>query len=149
MGSRRYHACHVCLDTKLILTAEGEAVVCEARDHLPMSDAALSLWRSIRRLPVPRKLNGFTVRLARELTLYTSSDPCPAETLCSGIFAGCASPLRIVASHVETLRSVWHLPIGSRRDDPTGYWIITDLEDCKAWLRSATAAPITQLSTIW
>ncbi len=24
MGSRRYHACHLCLDTQLILTAEGE-----------------------------------------------------------------------------------------------------------------------------
>jgi hypothetical protein len=57
--------------------------------------------------------------------------------------------LRIFAFTIEELRHKWTLPVGGRKFRPSGYWIITDLEDCKAWLRQATSAPRTQLVTIW
>ncbi len=38
--------------------------------------------------------------------------------------------------------------VGSRKQEPSGYWIITDLEDFKEWFDRVKAAPITQLTTI-
>lgn len=140
--SERYFGCGHCLDTQLVLNEDGQARVCDRRGHLPMSDSALAVWRAVRRMQGPRQLNPVTVLVAQKLTLYTSSEPCPASAF------GDLS-LRQVAHHIEDLRSVWHLPVGSRKDASPGYWIITDLEDCKEWLRRATAAPKTQLATIW
>lgn len=105
---------------------------------------------------------------ARALTHFTSERPCPTPEILEYMFGDTllthAVQLRKLAYAVEELRHVWRLPVGSRKGSPpseggvadalggrggSGYWIITDLEDCKQWLRHASAAPKTQLATIW
>jgi len=56
--------------------------------------------------------------------------------------------LRHFHNCIERLRNTWLLPVASRKSDPAGYWIATDIGDFKAWVDRAKASPITQLSTI-
>ena len=142
----RTFSCRRCLDSRLVPGEHGGAAVCDARLHLAMNDASLTLWRAVRRMRPPYRLDPITIMVAQKLTLFTSADPCPADFTDQTFIV--LSP-RQVASHIEELRAVWRVPVGSRKGKPAGYWIITDIEDCKEWLRTATAAPKTQLATIW
>ena len=49
---------------------------------------------------------------------------------------------------IEDLRSEWLLPVGARKDDPSGYWIITDAADFAEWFTRSKSSPLTQLTTI-
>jgi hypothetical protein len=60
-----------------------------------------------------------------------------------------ANQLRKFHAAIEELRRVWMLPIGSRKDSPAGYWIITDVKDFEEWINRSKSAPITQLTTIY
>lgn len=138
--------CGRCLDSRLVPGEHGGAAICAGPPHLAMNDASLTLWRAVRRMRPPYRLDPITIMVAQKLTLFSSTDPCPADFTDQTFIV--LSP-RQVASRIEELRAVWRVPVGSRKGKPAGYWIITDLEDCKEWLRTATAAPKTQLATIW
>jgi hypothetical protein len=56
--------------------------------------------------------------------------------------------IRKLHSWIEELRKSWLLPIGGRKSGFSGYWIITDLEDFKEWIKAVMSAPITQLGTV-
>lgn len=49
---------------------------------------------------------------------------------------------------IERLRTEWLLPIGSRKHEPMGHWIITDANDFTAWQRDFRKSAITQLTTL-
>ncbi len=151
------NACERCFDTGIWLTPRNEVAVCprvQMREpHCEPNDAALILRRAANRL-FQRKLwvNPLCFMLARVLTNYTSAAPCSRVDLFDLFFADTnlleSNKLRKFHSFIEELRSIWLLPIGSRKIEPSGYWMITDLEDFKAWIARVKSAPITQLSTI-
>lgn len=92
--------------------------------------------------------NSHAFEVARTLTRFTTAEPCSRELLLDTHFTWTSSRLRKFHYAIEELRSVWLLPVGSRKEEPAGYWIITDVDDFAAWVTRAKAAPITQLSTI-
>lgn len=147
--------CERCFDTGLWLTFAGDIAPCPESHwwaYHPTGNAASEmLKRCSSRLR--DKPNALAFDLARVLTHFTSSSPCPTYRLLDYFFGDTQLEhtvrLRKLAQMIEELRRVWTLPVGSRKDAPYGYWIITDLDDCKAWLRAATAAPRTQLVNIW
>ena len=90
--------------------------------------------------------------LVRELSEYTSENPCDRKKILSDRFSYLpmseANQLRRFHYCIEELRREWLLPVGSRKEEPSGYWIITDQADFEKWVRRTKSAPITQLSTI-
>ncbi len=150
-------ACQRCFDTGIWLTPKNQVAVCprvQMRErHNEPNNASLILRRATNRL-FDKKLwiNSQAFDLARVLTNYTSRKPCSRTSLFELFFADTnfteANKLRKFHSMVEELRAIWLLPVGSRKCDPSGYWIITDLADFKAWIDRVKSAPITQLTTI-
>lgn len=90
----------------------------------------------------------FDFEIARTLAGFTSEKPCPRDLLIERHFTWTVSPLRKFHQHIENLRATWLLPVGSRKNDPCGYWIITELDDFSEWVERSKSAPIKQLSTI-
>jgi benzoyl-CoA reductase/2-hydroxyglutaryl-CoA dehydratase subunit BcrC/BadD/HgdB len=89
---------------------------------------------------------------ARVLTHFSSEIPCNRIQLFDLLFADTnldfKGKLRKLHTIIENLRKVWLLPVGSRKNEPSGYWLITEFADFKDWVERAKSAPITQLSTI-
>lgn len=150
-------ACQRCFDTGIWLTPRNVVDVCpriQLRErHAEKNDAAKLLCRSAYRQQERKMyINSMTFDFARILTNYTTDKPCPRAEL-EELFFGdtnlsAAHIERRVKSIIEDLRKLWLLPVGSRKFDPAGYWIITELDDFKEWITRVKAAPITQLSTI-
>lgn len=146
--------CPRCLDTRVWLTPTNQVEYCPRSCAAPQTNPAAFLmgraaWR-LRSMGI--HINPFAFDLARILTHHTTDQPCLRVDLLEFFFAETnlsgANRLRKFHELVEDLRKIWLLPIGSRKYKPSGYWIITDLEDFKAWFERVKVAPITQLSTI-
>lgn len=150
-------ACQRCFDTGIWLTPTNKVEVCprvQMREpHAEPNQASLLLRKATNRLFRQQIwIHAQVFDLARILTSYDSNTPAFRKDLMHVYFADTelseAHQLRKFHGFIEELRKIWLLPIGSRKIEPSGYWIITDLEDFKAWFDRVKAAPITQLSTI-
>lgn len=150
-------ACPRCLDTGVWLSPRNEVLVCPkiqlGEKHADANESSLILRKSANRMFREKKfIHAFEFELARVLTHYSNTFPCQRDHLFDFLFADTnldfRGKLRKFHSLVEALRKDWLLPIGSRKTDPSGYWIITELRDYKDWVNRARSAPITQLSTI-
>lgn len=150
--------CYRCLNTGLFLSPDNKIETCPILEHargthnLP-NNASIVLRRSVEILGGRRIwINPQSFDLARLLTNFDSTEPCPRheifETFYDSSAMSYANQLRKFHALIEELRAVWLLPIGSRKIEPSGYWIITDLTDFKNWVDRVKCAPITQLSTI-
>lgn len=150
--------CDRCLNTGIWLSPRHEVLVCPRiqmldKNHAEPNEAALLLRRACNRLFSEKSwMSSQCFELARVLTNYDSKRPCQREWIYDIFFADTnfteANKLRKFHALIEELRKVWLLPIGSRKSAPSGYWIISDLEDFKQWFAAVKTAPITQLSTI-
>lgn len=148
------YVCERCFDTGFWITSFTHFEICPMsadRHHPPMNAASKMFMRSM--CGGYGRPSGIAFDFARMLTHFSTENPCPTNAALGFLFGDTllshSHQLRKLAYAVEELRHIWRLPVGSRKDAPAGYWIITDLEDCKSWLRHATAAPRTQLATIW
>lgn len=86
--------------------------------------------------------------IARLLCRFDGSNPCRRGELIEKKFGYVKNSLRAFHAVVETLRRDWLLPVGSRKDAPSGYWIITTADEFAEWVARTRSAPITQLTTI-
>ncbi|MCC6328956.1 MAG: hypothetical protein IT174_10600 [Acidobacteria bacterium] len=148
------YRCERCFDTGFWLDYAGYASACPRSSdagHPTRNPAAQMAYLLLGKQS--QKPGRMAFDLARALTHFTSDRPCDTRRMLDYFFADTlmtrTEQLRKLASLVEELRRVWRLPVGNRRIAPAGYWIITDLDDCKQWLRRASHAPKTQLATIW
>ena len=145
-------ACSICFDTGVWMNPHGLMVECPQQPivrHAPPSPAGAVFRRAA--LNLARRsgpVNAKCFDLGRYLTSWTSERPCERDHLLDKHFSYANSRLRNLHSTVEELRRVWLLPVGSRKDAPSGYWIITELEDFAEWVERSKSAPITQLTTI-
>lgn len=149
--------CERCFDTGVWLTPLNAVEVCPkiqlGEIHAETNKGADLIKRSTALLKANRTwISPQVFDFARILSNYTSENPCPRQSLDFYFFDGtnltAENKLRKLHGIVEELRKVWLLPVGSRKFEPSGYWIITELEDFKVWFNSVKAAPITQLTTI-
>lgn len=146
--------CGRCRDIGVCLTPQNRIEVCpriQCGDRHTEPNAAAKLieraGRSLIFRNIPANQHAFNV--ARALTRYTSEKPCTAQKLIDKYFGwGGSQQLRHLHHAVEELRSVWLLPVGSRKHQPYGYWIITDEDDYKQWFEATKASPVTQLSML-
>lgn len=152
-----HNACPRCLNTGIWLSPRNEVLVCPrvqmGEPHVEANDASQIVRKAANRMFQQKKfIHALEFELARILTNFSSQNPCCRNLLFDFFFADTnldfRGKIRKFHEMVEALRKVWLLPIGSRKNDPSGYWIITEIADYKEWLKRATSAPITQLTTI-
>jgi hypothetical protein len=122
------------------------------RSHRKPNAAAKSVQKAITELKrTEARIDSRLFEMAKMLIHFSSGKPCERTEILVKFFNYLpmtpGNQLRKFHAAIEELRRVWLLPIGSRKDTPSGYWIITDVEDFSAWLQRSNAAPITQLTT--
>lgn len=146
--------CHRCGDLGISIWPQGHVDICPAiklgHSHAEPNAAARIIERCCRSMMfrgVP--INPLSFDMARALSYRTTDDPAPRQTLLDRYF-GWASHQRLRKFHyvIEELRSVWLLPVASRKGSPHGYWIATCEADFKEWVERSKSAPIKQLTTI-
>ena len=148
--------CDRCFDLGIWMTPMGDIQRCPniavGNDHIEPTKAATMIYDAtefLRERSIPA--NPIAFDIARMLARYTSEYPCPRSTILRAFFSylPMSESIQIRKFHgvVEELRKNWQLPVGSRKDAPSGYWIITDVDDFAEWVERYKAAPITQLST--
>ncbi|MEO8649161.1 MAG: hypothetical protein ABI539_08350 [Acidobacteriota bacterium] len=151
------YACDRCFDLGIWLTPRSGVEVCPnirvGAPHAEPNEAAVMIRTAAEHLRENKQsVNTQTFDVARLLSKFTSADPCPRQHILKNFFSYLpmteANQLRKFHAVVEDLRRNWALPVGSRKDAPAGYWIITDLDDFKMWVERAKSAPLTQLTTI-
>lgn len=145
--------CFDCGDLGLILGTDGSLKRCwrlgtgvPHNQPTPAGTVVASALENLRR--DGHLVNAHDLDVAKTLMRYTSVLPAKKERIIEGHFAYSASSLRLFHSAIERLRREWLLPVGSRKERPAGYWIITEIDDFAAWVERAKSAPITQLTTI-
>lgn len=118
--------------------------------HNEPSPALAMIARAIEKLQIAQApIDPHALEVAKTLARHTSAKPCKRDRLVEVHFNHHpTSAVRNCAATIETLRRVWLLPVGSRKESPSGYWIITSMEDFADWVERAKSAPITQLTTI-
>lgn len=117
-------------------------------EHNAANAAARMIGRAVQMMP-PGKIpvNAHTFSVAKALSRATSERPCNREEILKKYFGYTNNPLRKFHYVIEELRKEWLLPVGSRKEAPSGYWIITSEADFKKWFERSNSAPITQLTT--
>ena len=149
-------ACSRCRDIGVWLTPKSGVQPCPnalnaAFGHRDPSPAAKMIQHALRDRTFP--VNTQVFEIAVTLARFSTEQPCLREDLLTMFFSYLpmthANQLRKFHAVIEELRKVWLLPVGSRKDPPAGYWIITDQQDFEAWFTRTKAAPITQLTTIY
>lgn len=145
--------CPACGDIGLELDATGTPTRCWRikanavhNEPTPAGTVVASALENLRR--ERQMINAHDLDVAKTLAKYTSAQPAKKERLIECHFSYSASSLRLFHSAIERLRREWLLPVGSRKDRPSGYWIITEIGDFADWVDRAKSAPITQLTTI-
>lgn len=145
--------CFACDDLGVVIKADGIVDCWRIKRQAPHNEptvAAAMIARALRDLQERGgAISTHTLTVAMYLSRHTSAEPCRRENLAEKYFRHSADPKRMLAKTIEDLRSVWLLPVGSRKDAPAGYWIITDPADFREWFERSRSAPITQLRTIY
>jgi hypothetical protein len=146
--------CVHCSDIGIWILPSGSVSICpalqNAREHNPASPSACVLTRSINRVVREGKqVNAHLFAVAQHLAAGTSTEPVTRDALIYKHFGYTAAKLRSFHASIEELRRLWALPVGSRKEEPAGYWIMTEVDDFRSWVTRAKAAPVTQLSTIY
>lgn len=118
--------------------------------HVAASPSSLAVRRSVTELVDQGiHVSPHLLLVARSLAFATSDRPITGRRLIELHFGHCKSPLRELHEAIETLLRVWLLPVGARKSQPPGYWVITDADEFAEWLASARSAPIRRLDTIY
>jgi hypothetical protein len=150
--------CTICDDLGLWQTPKGDVqpcpVIARGDRHRDPNPAALSVDRAVDELKRTQfRIDSRLFAMAKMLTGFSSAKPCERDKILVNFFDYLpmtpANQLRKFHAAIEELRRVWMLPIGSRKDSPAGYWIITDVKDFEEWINRSKSAPITQLTTIY
>lgn len=150
--------CRRCLDTGIWLTPRNQVETCpkvQLREahKIPNPSAEIVKRSALRLKSLEQFIVPYEFELARILTHFSTENPCPRIKLDEFFFLdtnmSAKDMERKTKKFIENLLTIWLLPVGSRRSKPSGYWIITELEDYKAWVEDAKSPAITRLSTIY
>jgi hypothetical protein len=150
-------SCERCFGIGLRISPSGKVERCPTLqlgdDHMELRAEGKRIVRAVemlRRRGLEADPRHF--ELARSIgRWYDTTRPCSAADLGTIHFSYMPpgeGRRREVTKAIRFLREIWFLPVGSRKDKPAGYWIVTDEQDFKEWVERATAEPITTLSTI-
>lgn len=147
-------SCTRCYGLGIWQTPQGDVQPCptlltHSEEHPDPTPAGEMIQRAV--VIAPKPINSRTFQIARTLAQFSSEKPCSRDELLELYFSYLPmtpAQIRMLHHAIEELRREWLLPVGSRKDEPAGYWIMTDQDDFAAWFARSKAAPLTQLQTI-
>lgn len=145
--------CFECQDIGFIVKQDGSVIACwraaQGAEHNAPNDAAQLMALRVE-IMAANKIKPLEIdyRVAAMLTQHTTAYPADRVRLVEAFFGYTHDKKRQLAKVIERLKEVWLLPIGSRKEPPSGYWICTTLDDFAECVARAKSAPITQLTTI-
>lgn len=141
--------CYDCFDSGVVDNQKSLGVITRCfncSDSLFFSPAAKKFQNVVLDLQKREKdIDANLFFLAQTLTPFTTTKPVPRIYLQTWLKH---EDERRTKKLIERLRYEWLLPIGSRKHDPVGYWIITDAADFTQWQREFRRSSITQLTTL-
>lgn len=147
-----YHVsikCYDCFDSGLVNNQKTIGIVTRCFncfEHLFFSAAATKFQAVVLDLQSRDKtIDDALFFLAQTLTPFTSEKPVSRLYLQTWLKH---KDERTTKKLIERLRTEWLLPIGSRKHEPMGHWIITDATDFMNWQRDFRKSAITQLGTL-
>lgn len=154
--------CDRCLGLGKVIAPSGIVATCptiimRGRDHY-LSPAGHIISRAVDRLQsLGAVADATSFEIARTLSRHSRELPCSRRELIDRHFDYVSGPdapsrdehrRRAVSKAIESLRNEWRLPVCSRKDRPSGYWIATGVEDFAEFFDRACREPITHLSTL-
>lgn len=147
--------CGKCYGLGAWLTPQGIIAECPKLqlghdDHPQPGEAAQMILRAGRQMQYRKVIaNDLAFRVARHLAVHgTTAEPVTRQELIGQHFEYARSQvLRELHKVIESLRSEWLLPVGSRKHAPNGYWICVEERDFREWVERYNAAPLRQLTT--
>lgn len=95
--------------------------------------------------------------IARTIALWTPGSPCSNDELVRRHFSWVSGSTearmkeaqrRHVAKAIRFLREIWLLPVGSRKDKPSGYYICRTEAEFKEYFERTRREPVTELSML-
>ena len=145
--------CSVCLDTDIWLP-NGFLEICpfvDDKTHIVPPHAANTVVREAKRVDnLYSEIDEGEFDIARILAHYSQDNRCSGDELLGAFFPKKPrAARRWLMNLIENLRSKWLLPIGSSRTPPTGYWIITGVDEYAQWLHHGLQASKTQFSKFY
>lgn len=152
----RAATCNRCLDLGIYIGPSSNAFepcpnIVLGNEHAEPSPVAQIIQDAVMRQQIPADTHLFEI--VRTLAMYTTEEPCPGDELIDRHFAysdgSHESKRRKLSRSIERLRVDWVLPVGSRKDQPSGYWIMTDQVDFESWLDEALSQPKKTIRTAY
>lgn len=141
--------CYDCFDSGLVNNQKTLGVITRCfncYDSLFFSPAALKFQNVVLDLQKRGKeIDQSLFFLAQTLTPFTSETPVKRLYLQKWLKH---TDERQTKRLLARLQDEWLLPIGSRKHEPFGHWIITTETDFREWRREARQSAITRLATI-
>ena len=149
-------SCDLCFGIGLRISPSGRVEQCPAltlgQPHADLLPAAMMIQRAVTILRRrDSDLDSVHFDIARTLAKHSTDKPCSRYELIDRHFSyvpGREGQRRAVSNAIRYLRDICLLPVGSRKGDPSGYWIITDEADFRAWVDRVRSGPVTELTTI-
>ncbi|HYE72584.1 MAG TPA: hypothetical protein VEF04_04600 [Blastocatellia bacterium] len=141
------YSCHTCLDSRIALV-KSEPAWCDRCTNFvfPNEVANAQLWNKLTdRISKNKFINIQVLRTARALVKATPQNPVSGRVL--QVHLGATE--RIVKGFIELLRADWQLPIGSRREEPHGYFWISTPEDFDEWFKTYRSQALKELKTAY
>lgn len=148
--------CPLCFDTGLHVAPSGRVESCPTiqamSEHPALTLAGQQIERAVDRLRrAGQNPSSSDFELARTLAGFTSERPCGRYELIARHFSWKSGPenqRREVSKAIGVLHTDWFLPVGTRKNAPSGYWIIVDEPDFRSWVDRVKAESMTRLTTI-
>lgn len=139
--------CYECLDTNIAITLLGVTPCTSCTGARERRNTAA--WRLARcvfqRQERKQEIDLLVLNVARILTHFTSETPLSREL----IEVHLRLSERYVKKIIEKLRKEWLLPVGSRKLQPSGYWIISSAAEFIEWHRHFRSQAISEFATAY
>lgn len=149
-------ACDHCFGIGLRINPLGVVEQCPTLQmnmpHRDLSPAGSRIARAVELLTRQRiAVDAVLFDIARSLARYTTEAPCGSRELIERHFSyvtGDENRRRKVTNAIHDLQDIWLLPVGSRKEKPSGYWIITEENDFRSFIERVMREPVTRLATL-
>lgn len=140
-----YYSCEECLDSGLIVRNH-QVATCDC-DYEQTADTAVDQLQSVvfERVAASKFINLHVFLCARALVKSSVTKPVPLKLLETHL----QMSDRAIKGFIESLRREWLLPIGSRKESPSGYYWIRTAEEMKDWLTAFISQPKSELHTAY
>lgn len=140
--------CGYCFDTGVTVSCCDDIGDCGFCHAANLSQGGRMIFESVAyRTAKDLPLGGDQIRLARALAHFTGDGPISLKALQNWLGRPGDDGAREIKRLIAELRREWLLPVGSRKGQPNGYWMIRTAGEFLDWHRRYRAQALTEITT--